>query len=61
MDEVGKILLLRKKNQSADTKHPSEICKFSIYPSEISQRSKDTDRLNPSETTLESPFRKVHP
>ena len=49
-DEVSKILTPKKK--SADTKHPSEICEFSPYPSEKSQRSKDADRLNPSETTF---------
>ena len=32
----------------------------SVNPSEILQRSKDADRLNPLETTLESPFRKIH-
>jgi hypothetical protein len=32
MDEVSKILTHKKKEQSADTKPPSEICKFSPYP-----------------------------
>ena len=40
MDEVSKIL-------STDTKHPSKICKFSPYPSEILQRSNDADRFKP--------------
>ena len=43
MDEVSKILTPKKKNQSADTKSPSEICKFSPYPSEKLQRSKDAN------------------
>jgi hypothetical protein len=49
MDAVSKILTPKKKGQCADKKHASEICTFSLYPSEISQRSKDADRLNPSE------------
>jgi hypothetical protein len=61
MNEVSKILTYKKKDQSADTKTSSEICKFSPYASEKSQRSKDADRLNLSETTLGSPFRKIHP
>jgi hypothetical protein len=55
-DEVSKILTLRKKDQSADTKHPSEI---SPYPSEISQRSKDADRINPQKRLLSHPSEKL--
>jgi hypothetical protein len=55
MDEVSKILTPKKKDQSADKKHASEICKFPLYPSEISQRSKDADRLNPSERLWSHP------
>ena len=61
IDEVSKILTPKKKNPSANTKHPSEMRKCSHYPSEKSQRSNDDDRLNPSEMTLELPFRKTRP
>jgi hypothetical protein len=52
MDEVSKILTPKKKDQSADTNPPQ---KFSPYFSEKSQGSKD------AETTLGSPFGKIHP
>jgi hypothetical protein len=39
LDEVSKIVLTpKKKDQNADTKRPSEICKFLPYPSEILQK-----------------------
>jgi hypothetical protein len=41
VNEVSKILTPKKKNQSADTTPPSEICKFSLPA-----KSKDADRLN---------------
>jgi hypothetical protein len=44
MDEVSKILTPKKKDQSANTKPPTQ--KFSPYPSEKSQILKDADRLN---------------
>jgi hypothetical protein len=32
MDEVSRIVTPKKKDQSGDTKLPSEICKFSQIP-----------------------------
>ena len=58
MNEVSKILTYKKKDQSAETKTSSEMCKFSPYASEISQISKDADRLNLSETALGHPSEK---
>ena len=52
---------LRKKDQSADTNIPPEIKKFLPYPSEKTQRSKDADAHNPSETAFSNPFRNSHP
>ena len=46
---------LRKKDQSADTNTPPEIKKFLPYPSEKTQRSKDADAHNPSETAFSNP------
>jgi hypothetical protein len=53
---------LRKKDQSADRhKHPPEIKKFFPYPSEKTQRSKDADAHNPSETAFSNPLRNSRP
>jgi hypothetical protein len=49
------MLILGKTHQSANTKPPQKFVNLP-YPSEKSQRSKDADRLNPSGTTLGSPF-----
>jgi hypothetical protein len=43
MDEVSKILTPKKT--------PQKFVNFPQYPLEKLQRSKDADRLNPSETT----------
>jgi hypothetical protein len=52
MDGVRKILTPKKKRSKCRHEAPpSEICKFPPCPSEISQRSKDADRINLSETT----------
>jgi hypothetical protein len=45
MDEVNKIWTPKKKDQSADTNTPSEK----------TQRSKDADAHNPSETAFQTP------
>ena len=52
---------LRKKDQSADTNIPPEIKKFLPYPSEKTQRSKDADAHNPSETAFSNPLRNSRP
>ena len=52
---------LRKKDQSADTNTPPEIKKFLPYPSEKTQRSKDADAHNPSETAFSNPLRNSRP
>ena len=52
---------LRKKDQSADTNTPSEIKKFLPYPPEKTQRSKDADAYNPSETAFSNPLRNSRP
>ena len=53
---------LRKKDQSADTNtHTPEIKKFLPYPSEKTQRSKDADGHNPSETAFSNPLRNSRP
>jgi hypothetical protein len=52
---------LRKKDQSADTNTPPEIKKFLPYPSEKTQRSKDADAHNPSETAFSTPLRNSRP
>jgi hypothetical protein len=44
MDEVRQILNPKKKKSKCHTKPPSGICKFSPYPSEKSQRSKEADQ-----------------
>jgi hypothetical protein len=44
----------RKKDQSADTNTPLEIKAFLPYPSEKTQRSKDADAHNPSETAFQT-------
>ena len=51
----------RKKDQSADTNTPPEIKKFLPYPSEKTQRSKDADAHNPSETAFSNPLRNSRP
>jgi hypothetical protein len=52
----------RKKDQSADTNtRPPEIKTFLPYPSEKTQRSKDADAHNPSETAFSNPLRKSRP
>jgi hypothetical protein len=61
MDEVNKIRTPKKKDQSADTNTPSEIKKFLPYPSEKTQRSKDADAHNPSETAFSTPLRNSRP
>jgi hypothetical protein len=53
---------LRKKDQSADTETtPPEVKKFLPYPSEKTQRSKDADAHNPSETAFSTPLRNSRP
>jgi hypothetical protein len=52
---------LRKKYQSANTNTPPEIKKFLPYPSEKTQRSKDADAHNPSETAFSNPLRNSRP
>jgi hypothetical protein len=52
---------LRKKDQSADTNTPPEIKKFLPYPSEKTERSKDADAHNPSETDFSNPLRNSRP
>ena len=52
---------LRKKDQRADTNTPPEIKKFLPYPSEKTQRSKDADAHNPSETAFSNPLRNSRP
>ena len=52
---------LRKKYQSADTNTPPEIKKFLPYPSEKTQRSKDADAHNPSETAFSTPLKNSRP
>jgi hypothetical protein len=51
MDEVNKIRTPKKK----------EIKKFLPYPSEKTQRSKDADAHNPSETAFSTPLRNSRP
>jgi hypothetical protein len=51
---------LRKKYQSTQI-HPPEIKKFLPYPSEKTQRSKDADAHNPSETAFLTPLRNSRP
>jgi hypothetical protein len=47
---------LRREDQSADTNTPlPEIKKFLPNPSEKTQRSKDADAHNPSETAFSNP------
>jgi hypothetical protein len=50
---------LRKKYQSADTNTPQKLRNF--YPSEKTQRSKDVDAHNPSETAFSTPLRNSRP
>ena len=52
---------LRRKDQSGDANTPPEIKKFLPYPSEKTQRSKDADAHNPSETAFSTPLRNSRP
>jgi hypothetical protein len=57
MYEVNKIWTPRKKRSKCRHKHPPEIKKFLPYPLEKTQRSKDADAHNPSETAFSTPLR----
>jgi hypothetical protein len=55
MDEVGKILLLRKKNQSADTKHPSN---FPFIPQKYRRDQRMPTDLTPQKRLWSHPSEK---
>jgi hypothetical protein len=62
MDEVNKIWTPKEKKIKVPTQAPhSEIKKFLPYPSEKTQRSKDADAHNPSETAFSNPVRNSRP
>jgi hypothetical protein len=52
---------LRKKDCADTNTHTPEIKKFLPYPSEKTQRSKDADGHNPSETAFSNPLRNSRP
>ena len=62
MDEVSNILIPKKKRSKCRHK-PQKFVNFPLAPQKNrrDQRIKDANRLNPSETTLGSPFRKIRP
>jgi hypothetical protein len=63
MDKFNKIWTPKKKRSKCRPKHapPPEIKKCLPYPSEKTQRSKDADAHNPSETAFSNPLRNSRP
>jgi hypothetical protein len=54
MDEASKILTPKKNDLL-------KFVNFPLTPQKYRSHQRMADRLNPSETNLESPLRKIHP
>ena len=58
-DEVSKILTPKKKDQSADTKHTSEICKFPLTPQKNRRDQRMPTGLTPQKRLWGQPSEKI--